>query len=146
MAVVFISPKGRQRKFFLVITAIFLLFLAAVSFGVFLSKPKEVLPLMVFNKPKVNINMKIFDSDQFKNLLPFAEMETQYSYKAVDKNNKPVTGFVSAASLDKARAILENMDLTVSELKEAGVGRENPFTPYYQTVVEPTPTPSPKAK
>ena len=143
MAVVFISPKGRQRKFFLVITAMFLLFLAAVSFGVFLSKPKEVLLLMVFNKPKVNIDMKIFDSDQFKNLQPFAEMETQYSYKAVTKDNKPVTGFVSAASLDKARAILENMDLTVSELKEAGVGRENPFTPYYQTVVAPTPTPSP---
>jgi len=121
--------------FFIVITVIVLLFLVVVSFGVFLSSPKEVSPVLVFNKPKVNIDMSIFDSDQFKNLQPFPEMEIQYSYKATTKNNKPNTGFITAASIDQAKAILESGGLTVSELKEAAVGRDNPFIRYYQPVI-----------
>jgi predicted tellurium resistance membrane protein TerC len=131
MAVVFISPKQRQKMFFLGITVMFLLFLIIISLGVFLSKPKEILPVMVFNEPKVNIDMSVFNSDQFKNLRPFPEMETQYSYKATTKNNQPETGFISAISIDQARTILESMGLTVSELKEVKIGRDNPFTSYY---------------
>ena len=124
--------------FFMGITVMFLLFLVVVSLGVFLSKPKEVLPVMVFNKPKVNIDMKVFDSDQFKNLQPFTEMETQYSYKAATKDNKLKTGSISAVSADQAKAVLESMGLSVSELKEIEIGRDNPFTPYYQPIVTPT--------
>jgi len=138
MAVVFISPKKRQKVFFMGITAMFLLLLVVIFFGVFLSKPKDVLPVMVFNKPKVNIDMKIFDSDQFKNLQPFAEMEIQYSYKAFTKDNKLKTGFISAVSIDQAMTILEDMKLTISELKEAEIGRDNPFTPYYTPVATST--------
>ena len=138
MAVVFISPKQRQKMFFIGITVMFLLFLVVISLGVFLSKPKEVSPVMVFNKPKVNIDMKIFDSDQFKNLQPFPEMETQYSYKAFTKDNKPETGFISAVSIDQAKAILKSMGLNVSEVKEAEIGRDNPFAPYYPSVTTPT--------
>ena len=136
MAVIFISPKQRQKMFFLGITIMFLLFLVVISFGVFLSKPEEVSPILVFNRPKVNIDMTIFDSEQFKELQPFPEMETQYSYTALTKAKTQQTGFISAVSQDQAETILQGMGLTVSEIKEVEVGRVNPFTPYYQTATK----------
>ncbi len=136
MAVVFISPKQRQKMFFMGITAVFLLFLIIFSLGVFLSKPKEVSPVLVFNKPKVNIDMSVFDSDQFKNLQIFPEMETQYSYRAIGKDKKIKTGFISAISPDQAKTILESMGLILSELKEVEIGRDNPFIPYYQIITK----------
>lgn len=132
MAVVFISPKQRQKTFFMAITFIFVLFLALISVGIFSAKPKQVLPALVFNRPKVNIDMTIFDSDQFKNLETFSQMQTQYSYKAVNEANEPKTGFISATSIEEARQILTGMNLTVSEITEAEIGRDNPFIPYYQ--------------
>lgn len=119
---------------------VFALFLIVISFLVFLSNPKSVSQVLVFNKPKVNVDIKIFDSDQFKNLQPFTEMQTQYSYVATDKDNKETTGFIAAASIEEARSTLESMDLSVSELKEAEIGRDNPFTPYSQITVASTTT------
>ena len=84
--------------------------------------------------------MKIFDSDQFKDLQPFTQMQIQYSYRASDKNGKQQNGFITASSLQEARAMLVAMDLSVSELKEAEIGRDNPFTPYYRSTVVPSPT------
>jgi hypothetical protein len=112
----------------------FLLFLIAISLGVFLSEPKAPSSVLIFNKPKVNINMSVFDSDQFKNLQPFSEMETQYSYKATDKDGKQITGFISAVSKAQAQKILEDGGLMVTDLRELEIGRENPFIPYYQIV------------
>jgi predicted tellurium resistance membrane protein TerC len=132
MAVVFISPKQRQKVFFVGITAVFLLFLLVISLGVFLSKPKEDSYVLVFNKPKVSIDMSVFDSEQFKNLQLFPEMEIQYSYKALDKNNQPTAGFISATSQDGAVASLKAAGLSVSDIRETGIGRDNPFIPYYQ--------------
>ena len=126
--------------FFMGITIMFLLFLAVVSVGVFMSKPEETVSRLTFNKPKVNIDIGVFDSDQFKNLQPFTGMETQYSYTAITKSNKTETGFVSAASIDEAKAKLESGGLVVSVIKEVEIGRDNPFVPYYATA---TPTPSP---
>ena len=138
MAVVFISPKERQRVFFIGITIVFVLFLIVISSVVFLSKPKEVLPVLVFNKPKITIDMSIFDSEQFRNLQSFIEMQTQYSYKAVTKDKKPKSGSITAASIDQAKADLESMGLTVTELKQVEVGRDNPFVPYYTVTVVPS--------
>jgi len=134
MAVVFISPKQRQKVFFLVITVMFLLFLVVISFGVFLSKPNESSLVLVFNKPKVNIDMSIFNSDQFENLQPFSGIETQYSYVATDKNNNIETGFISAGSIDQARAALEGAGLDVTKLTETETGRSDPFIDYSQSV------------
>ena len=139
MAVVFISPKQRQKMFFMGITAVFLLILIVISLGVFLSKPKEVSPVLVFNKPKVNIDMNVFESEQFKNLQPFTEMKVQYSYKALTKDNKFQSGFISAASKDQARALLVGNGLNVTDIQEIQIGRSNPFTPYYQTTAASTP-------
>lgn len=135
MAVVFISPKQRQKMFFLGITVLFLLFLLVIFFSIFLSKPKQSDIVLVFNKPKVDIDMKVFESDQFKNLQPFAEMEILFSYTAVSKQDKDVEGFISAVSLEDARKILEDMGLMVKILKESEIGRENPFAPYDQSIV-----------
>jgi len=134
MAVVFISPKQKQKVFFMGITVILLLFLASLSFGVFTSKPKEVSSSLVFNKPKVDIDMHVFDTDQFKDLHPFPEMKTLFMYKTSDKKNKVEVGYIPAYTIEEARAALENMQLTIVDLKEAEIGRDNPFTPYYQLV------------
>ncbi len=131
MAVVFISPKQRQKMFFLGITIAFLLFLFVIFLGVFMAEPSENSLVVVFNKPKVNIDMRVFSTEQFKNLQPFSEMQTQYSYKANDKNNKERTGFITAVSMEAAKVDLESRGLIVIELKEVETGRLNPFTPYY---------------
>jgi len=131
MAVVFISPKHRQKVFFMGITIIFLFILVGIFLGVFLSGPEDNTSVLVFNKPKVNIDMSVFESDQFKNLQPFPEMQTQYSYKAITKNNKARNGFIFADSEERAREIITNMGLTVVEVKKVENGRPNPFTPYY---------------
>lgn len=131
MAVVFISPKQRQKMFFLGITVVFLLFISIISISVFLSSPKEVSPVLVFNKPKVSINMSVFESDQFKNLVPFAEMQTQYSYKATGKDRRQKTGFIAASSVEDARKALSAMGLSNITIDEAKIGRDNPFSPYY---------------
>jgi len=135
MAVVFISPKQRQKTFFIGITAIFLLFLVIISLGIFTSGPKEVSSSLVFNKPKVDIDMKFFDSDQFKNLQTFTQMEKQYVYTFMDKNNAKQTGYISAVSEADAGTILKGMGINTSNIKEAETGRDNPFTPYYSTAV-----------
>lgn len=143
MAVVFISPRQRQRVFFVGITVIFLLFLAAIFSGVFLAKPKEAPPPTAFNKPKVDINMNVFDSNQFKELLPFSEMQIQYFYTATTREGQERSGFITAVSIEQAEEILTGRGLTVNVLKETEIGRENPFVPYYQEVILPTPAPGP---
>jgi predicted tellurium resistance membrane protein TerC len=137
MAVVFISPKKRQKTFFLGITIAFALFLIFVSLFVFLSKPKDVSETLVFNKPKVSINMEFLDSEQFEKLEPFEEMEVQYVYEVLTKNNVLKTGFISSTSLEQAKKILGSRGLNVKSIKETESGRETPFTPYYQSIVIP---------
>lgn len=135
MAVVFISPKERQKVFFLGITIGFAVIVIFVSLLVFLAGPKKVEPVLVFNKPKVNIDMHIFDTDQFKNLYPFSDILVQYEYIALTEDGKEITGFISAASEEDARKLLEEVlgeaGMTISDIKEAEIGRDNPFVPYY---------------
>lgn len=139
MAVVFISPKQRQNMFFAGITAIFLLLVLVISFLVFLSRPKAVPPELVFNKPKVDVNIKIFETEQFKNLQTFSGLQIQYTYKATTAANKSQQGTISAVSQQEALITLTNMGLTVTELKEMQIGRENPFEPYNFTTLKTTP-------
>lgn len=134
MAVVFISPKQRQKTFLIGIAVMLVLFLAVIASVVFFAKPKEVPYQLIFNKPKVNINFAILDSIQFNELEPFTEMEIQFSYRAFNKADKVVSGLISAPSMDEATEILKNIDLTVIDIEEVEVGRENPFTPYFQII------------
>ena len=136
MAVIFISPKQRQKMFFMGITVAFLLFLTVVFLVVFLSEPTKGSLVIVFNKPKVNIDMTIFDSQQFKDLQPPVEIQTLYSYTAMDQGGLPKAGFVTAASQDDAEQIILGMGLISPKIKIVESGRDNPFTPYYTPAVK----------
>ena len=129
MAVVFISPKQRQKMFIIGITVGVGLFCAVIAVIVLFSQPKEVSSGLVFNKPKVNINFEILNSDQFTSLVAFEGMKIQFSYKAT-KNDEPNDGYISATSEAEAKEILEDLGYNVSEIKEAEIGRQNPFESY----------------
>jgi len=131
MAVVFISPKQRQKMFFTAITIVFLLILLIFTLSVFLSKPKTSSVNLVFNKPKVDINMGLFESEEFQNLQPFMGMELQFQYTAHKQGEDDEDGFVYAESEKKAREILQELGYIISKLKEVQKGRDNPFTPYF---------------
>ena len=139
MAVVFISPKQKQKMFLMGIIGGFLVLLLVIALGVFLSKPEETDVQVAFNKPKVNINLELLDSTSFKNLEPFTEIDIQYSYRATTVKGVEVQGKISAISLEEAKKKIEDMELTPVEIKEVKVGRDNPFVPYYQAATA-TPT------
>jgi predicted tellurium resistance membrane protein TerC len=132
MAVVFISPKQRQKVFLMGIIAAFALFLGAIALIVFFSQPKQSQARLVFNKPKVSLDFKILESDQFKNLDAYAQMDTQYTYRATMVTGKGVEGLISAFSVEDARKLLESLNLSVVDIQEVKNGRDNPFTPYSQ--------------
>lgn len=130
-AVVFISPKQRQKTFLAGIAAGFLVFVALVSLWVFLAGPKEVSSGLVFNTPKVSIDLKILDSAEFQKLDSFGRMPLQFRYTAVNQKKQSVSGFVSAVSREEALEKLVAMGLEVGSIEETEVGRSNPFEPYY---------------
>lgn len=133
MAIVFVSPRQRQKMFLMIITAVFLLIFVVIGLSIFLAKPKEVPQAqLVFNKPKVNVDFKVLDSEQFKALEPFVQMQNQYSYKATTKSGRVIEGKVFAISIDEAENILKGFNLNIVSVEEVKPGRENPFTPYYQ--------------
>ncbi|HQK63592.1 MAG TPA: hypothetical protein PLF16_00405, partial [Candidatus Staskawiczbacteria bacterium] len=132
MAVVFISPKQRQRMFITGIASIFGLIVVIIAAIVFFSQPGAVAPELVFNKPKVTIDFSVLDSEQFGRLNEFKQMENRYTYEAtVLETNEKVTGFTTAASYDDAKKKVEEMGYRVDKLEEVDVGRTNPFEPYY---------------
>lgn len=131
MAVVFISPKQRQKMFFVGITVLFLLTILIVSLGVFVFEPKGETSSFKINKPKINIDMGVFETEQFHKLKNFTLMENRYSYVVTTKDGKQKEGFITALTIDDAKADLESQGYTVNEIKEAEIGRDNPFTPYY---------------
>jgi len=130
MAVVFISPKKRQRKFFGLAIIIFLLVLAGVALLILLSRPKTPAQELVFHKPKVNLSMEIFDSDRFKNLQLFTEMKIQFAYIGTTQENQVVSGVVDAVSKEEAEGILRDRGFIAVKAEMVKTGRENPFTPY----------------
>jgi hypothetical protein len=96
---------------------------------VFLAKPKQVPQGLVFNRPKVNVDLNVLDSDVVRNLEPWSEIKTQFDYRAM-RGGQIVEGRVGATSMDEARKILSDLGLSVSFLEESQIGRENPFEPY----------------
>jgi len=130
MAVVFISPKERQKMFIIGITAVVGLILVVIAVMVFFSQPKkDVTNELTFNKPKVSIKFDVFDLEQFKSLQLFEDMKIQFVYKA-SKDGKSKDGYIAATSVEDAKAMLEELGYSVSDIKEAEIGRENPFESY----------------
>jgi hypothetical protein len=141
MAVVFISPKSKQKAFLMWIVTGVMAFIAGVAFFVFTYSPTTTIDVgnVIFNKPKVTIDLSILDSDRFKNLNPFDQLETQFSYNGTTDKGKISSGIISAININEARKILVGMGLLVIDLKPVDSGRLNPFTPYYQKIIQETP-------
>lgn len=137
MAVVFISPRKKQKTFLMAIAVCLVIFMIFISLWAFLSEPKASEVKITFNKPKVSINLGILDQEQFKNLDAFEKMPLQFRYSATTKKNKTVTGFISAVSKEEAIKALEDSGYSVGDIQEANIGRENPFLPYSSSVVPP---------
>lgn len=103
---------------------------------VFLAKPKQVPQALVFNRPKVNVDLNTLDSDVVRNLEPWSEIKTQFDYRAT-RAGQVIEGKVAATSMEEARKILEDIGLLISYLKESEMGRDNPFEPYSQQIQVP---------
>ncbi len=145
MAVVFISPKKRQRTFLMMVALASVALFVIIFVGIIFSKPQEAEPTLIFNSAKVNINTSMFGSEIFQTLQPFPSMDYQYAYKATTKSKQLRSGFVSAESSSAAKAILEDKGLTVTSLELLEIGRDNPFVPYYEipkAPVQPTTPPA----
>lgn len=138
MAIVFVSPKQRQKMFFLGITILFLLFLLAVGLFVFLAPPKKYEAESVFIKPDIQVNFDVLDSLEVKNRVIMGRIGREFNYVMKSLDGQELTGSLFAESLEKAKEILEESGLVLVSLEETEVGRENPFTPYY-TVIIPLP-------
>jgi len=130
MAIVFVSPKQRQRMFFTAILAITGLFVAAFSLVVFLAKPSASPDKVVLNRPKVDVNIAILDSERVKSFLQVEKMELSFRYSAKTKTGQKKTGILSASSEEEARQMLGKLGYLDISVKEATSGRLNPFTRY----------------
>ncbi|KKP42231.1 MAG: hypothetical protein UR31_C0017G0010 [Parcubacteria group bacterium GW2011_GWA2_33_14] len=134
MAIVFISPKKRQRMFLLLITALLILSLIIMSFVTFFpeikNKFQNVSTEGISQIPDVKINFSIIDSPAVENLELFQELQIEFSYIAQDENDNQVIGKIISSSKDGAKKTLEERGLKVSVLEEANLGRNNPFVSY----------------
>jgi len=144
MAITFISPKERQKVFILGIVGLFFLLLIMIGLGVFLAKPKKTAPEEVFLAPEIKINFDVLKSDKIKNLEFFPEIEKEFNYKAQTANGESRSGRIAAPSAEKAMQILIALELSGITLEEIKIGRDNPFTPYYE--VKPPAPPAKKTK
>lgn len=130
MAVVFISPKRRQRIFFASVGLIFLVLFSLILGWIFISKPSKNQISVEFNKPKVTINFKVLDSDQFKSLQSFTSIQPQFKYTGKDASKKPVVGYIAAETKDDALKALQSKGFSEVEVSEVSEGRDNPYVPY----------------
>lgn len=135
MAIVFVSPKQRQKTFFLGITILFLLGLSIFSAMVFFSKPAPAVVGQGFIRPKIVIDFSVLDSETVTKSTTMGRVQKEFSYTATTNKGVKKTGTVFADSIELAQKIVEDMGLVNVFLEEVIIGRENPFTPYY------TPTP-----
>lgn len=140
MAIVFISPKERQKALLLGIIGLFVVVLIVIGLTVFLAKPKSVPVEKVFKAPKIEVNFEVLESNQIKNLTVFEKIEKEFNYWAKTKDGSDQQGKITATSSEEATATLEELGLSVVNLEEIKGGKENPFLPYYEV------TPAPKKK
>ena len=131
MAIIFVSPKQRQKMFFLGITILFLLVLSVIGTVVFFSKPEPVSTEQVFIKPKIKIDFEVLDLEQVKGGLLMGRVQKEFVYSAVTSGGEQRTGSIFTATREEAQKILEESGLILATIKEVEIGRKNPFTPYY---------------
>lgn len=131
MAIVFVSPKERQKILILAIVGFFVVILILISISIILARPKAVPIAETFIAPEIKINFDVLKSPQVMALKLLPDMERQFSYKA-DLKGKAKTGKIVSSSIDKAKETLLEQGYTNIIVEEIKIGRENPFTPYYE--------------
>ncbi len=136
MAIVFGAAKKKQKLFFWIIIVSFILVLMIISLITFFPIFKDESSGATSEK-SLEINFNIIDSDQVKGLEPFSMEQKEFVYTAKNKYGRQIQGTVSAASQEDAKSNLEKTGLSILNLKEATVGKDQPFIPYYQTVQKP---------
>lgn len=137
MAIVFISPRERQKVFILGIVAFFLIVLIIIGVSVFLIKPKKVPVEKVFTMPKITINFDVLKSPKVQSLELFPEIEKKFNYQARTEKGKDQSGVIYASSEEKARETLTELGLNSIVISEPIIGRDNPFIPYYEIKLPP---------
>lgn len=133
MAIVFISPKAKQKIFFRIVTIILVLSLVVVSLVVMIAgfvNKNQTVPNVSVNQPNISVNLDVIDSDKFLRLEPFINLETEFAYVVQNQDNKEIRGNMLAASKQEAQKLLEDSGVTVISLKEANIGNSQPFVSY----------------
>lgn len=132
MAIFFPSPQKRQRIFARVINVTLVAGLFLFSLLIF---PPQLNYRDQRNEgsfdQQLSINFNVVDSERVKNLELFDEIPNAFDFTAQESNGREITGQISAVNTEEARAVLEDTGLSVLEIKESGIGRNQPFTPYY---------------
>ncbi|MFA5877824.1 MAG: hypothetical protein WC845_00375 [Candidatus Staskawiczbacteria bacterium] len=141
MAIVFISPKERQKTLIVSIVGFFVIILTLISLSVFLSKSKETPIEQVFQAPEIRINFDVLKSDKITKLDFLPELRKEFSYTGKNSKGEAKAGKISSISEEEAMKTLTELGLSSITLEEITGGRINPFTPYYETAPPPPVTP-----
>lgn len=134
MAIIFISPKKKQRTFFIIITVI--LALALFTIGVMALLPEFNRRLAktdngyVISIPEVMINFNLLDSERVKAMASFQPLLLEYRYVAANSALQKQEGVIFASSQEEAESLLKQQGLKVELLEEKNVGRSEPFVSY----------------
>ncbi len=134
MAIVFISPKQKQKTLIFGIIGLVSLVLIIIGLGVFLKKPKAIPSERVFKPPKIEINFEILESNQVKNLEVFEKIKKEFSYQEKTEDREIQSGKILAVSREEALESLKELGLSDIVLEEIEIGRENPFVFYEITI------------
>jgi len=142
MAIVFISPKKRQKIIILTIVGSVSAILLIIALLVFLMKPKTIPVEQAFHAPKISINFELLDSEKIKALQAFEEIKKEFIYEGKTAEGQIQAGKILAASSEEVVEYLKTLGLSEIRVEAAPVGRENPFVPYEKP--EPKPIEQPK--
>ncbi len=131
MAIVFVSPKQRQKMFLISIVAGLVIFLLLVTLIVFLARPRAVAKIELYQTPNITIDFSIFDQEQLKSSDILGKIPVEFTYTAKTKLGFETKGTIIAPTEEEATKMLTEKEFFDIALSGPLVGRENPFVSYY---------------
>lgn len=131
MAIVFVSPKQRQKIFLISIVAGLVIFLLLVTLAVFLARPRAVSKIELYQTPNITIDFSVFDQEQLKSSDILGKIPLEFTYVAKTKLGFQTKGTVIAPTEEEALKMLAEKEISDITLSGPLVGRENPFVSYY---------------
>lgn len=135
MAIIFVSPKQKQKLFVIAVVSALVFVLVVISLIIFLSKPKAVSDQNFFEKkPEIVIDFSVLEKEQIKLMEIPPRPQMQFDYTATGEGGKFLSGRIVASSEKEALSILESRKISAIQIKKTSVGRINPFLPYYQVI------------